>query len=236
MTVNRAEPGRPGGVRRGLVEAEILEHAARLFSENGYAATTLQDIAAELGTSRSSLYHYFSNKDEMLIRLVSGLILSSEAALQRIHDSGERDMTARLRLAIEALLEPILEAPNRFRLLLTVEAQLPADIAVHWRETRRRIVAEIASTIEAGIGEGTFRPVDGEVATFTVLGMCNWVAWWPERQREDRAALQRTIADVALTGLRGPSAAQGAASPQEALRTVRHELDRLESMIAARTL
>jgi AcrR family transcriptional regulator len=234
MAANRAEQSRPGGMRRSLVEAEILEHAARLFSVNGYAAVTLQDIAAALGTSRSSLYHYFSNKDDMLTRLVGDLVLSSEAALRRIRDTDGGDAATRLRLAIEALLEPILEAPNRFRLLLTGEAQLTADMAEQWLETRRSIVAEVSSLIGEGTRRGEFRAVDEQVATFTVLGMCNWVAWWPDRQREDHAALRKTIADIALAGLSGQDGSPVAESPQDALLAVRHELDRLENMMAPR--
>jgi AcrR family transcriptional regulator len=232
MAANRGEQSRPGTMRRGLVEAEILEHAARLFSEHGYGATTLQDIAADLGTSRSSLYHYFSNKDEMLIRLVSDLVLSSEGALRRIRESAGEAATARLRLAIEALLHPIVEAPNRFRLLLTGEAQLPPEMGQQWLEIRRSIVAEVASLIREGTRRGEFRAVDEQAATFTVLGMCNWVAWWPERQREDEAALRTTIAELAVAGLSSQDRDRGSGSAQDALVAVRHELDRLESLIA----
>ena len=222
---------RTTGMRRGLVETEILEHAARLFSENGYAATSLQDIAADLGTSRSSLYHYFSNKDEMLIRLVSDLVLSSQAALAQIRESASQPAPARLRLAVEALLEPSVEAPNRFRLLLTGEAQLPTPIAQQWLETRRSIVAEVTALIETGMAAGEMRAVDPQMATFTVLGMCNWVAWWPDRQRGDQDLLTSSIAELALSGLCHPAAAPPGGSAQEALGAARRELDRLEALL-----
>jgi AcrR family transcriptional regulator len=226
------EENKPGGMRRNLVEAEILEHAARLFSEKGYAATTLQDIAADLGTGRSSLYHYFPNKEEMLIRLVRDLVVSSEEALRVMHSTSSDDAAHQLRTAVEALLAPILEAPNRFRLLLTVEAQLPAEIAEQWRDTRRSIVAEVSNLVREGTRRGQFRAVDEQAATFTVLGMCNWVAWWPDRQRQDHAKLTKVIADLAVSGLCGNDARGAGESPQGALTAVRHELDRLESMIA----
>jgi AcrR family transcriptional regulator len=231
MSPKRAAPNKSSGLRRNLVEAEILEHAAQLFSERGYAATSLQEIAAELGISRSSLYHYFSNKEEMLIRLVSDLVLSSEVALKQMRAGDRGDATEQLRRAVEALLGPIVEAPNRFRLLLTVEAELPSAIARRWRETRRKIVSEVSEMIREGVRSGQFRPVDEEVATFIVLGMCNWVAWWPDRQREDIEIVNRGIADIAVSGLTNSGAAAGADSPAAAIAAAREQLDRLEALI-----
>lgn len=232
MAVKRAAQSRNSGLRRNLVETEILECAARLFSERSYAGTSLQDIADDLGTSRSSLYHYFSNKEEILMRLVGDLVLSSEVALKQMKAADGTDAVARLRTAVEALLGPIIEAPNRFRLLLTVEAELPAGIAQRWRDTRRKIVTEVAGLIRAGVDRGQFRPVDEQIATFTVLGMCNWVAWWPDRQRDDLDALRRVIADIAVSGLADADGKPLADSPQAALRDLRGQIDRLESLIA----
>lgn len=212
------------------METEILERAAQVFSDRGYGATSLQDIAVELGVSRSSLYHYFPNKEQLLSRLVTDLVDSSEAALRQMQGEAGGPSAA-LRAAVASLLGPILEAPSRFRLLLTVEAELPAPIADRWRRARRSIVAEVSSLIRAGIEVGEFRPVDEQMATFTVLGMCNWVAWWPSRERQDVEALNRQIADIAVAGLaagRGPAAPL---TPKAAIRVVREQLDHLEGLI-----
>ncbi|MBS1895328.1 MAG: TetR family transcriptional regulator [Actinobacteria bacterium] len=228
-----AQPVKNSELRRNLVEAEILERAAQLFSERGYAATSLQEIAAELGISRSSLYHYFSNKEEMLIRLVSDLVVSSELALKQMKASEDTDARAQLRGAVEALLGPVVEAPNRFRLLLTVEAELPSSISKRWRGTRRKIVAEVSGLIREGIRRGEFRPVDEAVATFTVLGMCNWVAWWPDREREDLEAVRRGIAEIAVAGLSLGEGESVPSTPQTAIAAARDQLDRIEALIAS---
>jgi AcrR family transcriptional regulator len=227
MPGKRGAQNKSSGLRRNLVEAEILEGAAQLFSERGYAATSLQEIADEIGISRSSLYHYFSNKEEMLIRLVGDLVTSSEVALKQMRAADAADSTAQLRLAVDALLGPIAEAPNRFRLLLTVEAELPTAIARRWRETRRKIVAEVTEIIREGVRSGQFRPIDEQIATFTVLGMCNWVAWWPDRQREDLELVQQGIADIAVSGLVG----SGSATVESPIQAIREQLERLETQL-----
>jgi AcrR family transcriptional regulator len=232
MPAKRAAGTKSSDLRRNLVEAEILESAARLFAERGYATTSMQDIATELGSSRSSLYHYFSNKEEMLIRLVGDLVLSSEVALGQMEKAGDgTDVVEQLRRVVDALLGPIVEAPNRFRLLLTTEAELPIRISKRWRDTRRKIVAEVSGLIRVGVSDGHFRPVDEQVATFTLLGMCNWVAWWPDRQREDLEVLRQGIADIAVSGLVLTGDEPRAETPAAALLAAREQLDRLETLI-----
>ena len=58
--------GAPGskrtGLRRALVEKQILYRAAELYAERGYTGTSLQDVAEALGMSRTALYYYMSSK------------------------------------------------------------------------------------------------------------------------------------------------------------------------------
>src|SRR5262249_58556257 len=49
-------------LRKGLVEAELLERAARLFAERGYAASSLEDLAPETGMRRPALGYHIMRK------------------------------------------------------------------------------------------------------------------------------------------------------------------------------
>ena len=53
---------------------EILEAALRLFSGNGYFATSMQDIRKESGVSIGAIYHYFKNKEEIAAALYDSLL------------------------------------------------------------------------------------------------------------------------------------------------------------------
>src|SRR5438270_13837200 len=50
---------------------EILRTAARLFQEQGYDGTSMNDVAAALKLSKGGLYHHFQSKDEILFDLMS---------------------------------------------------------------------------------------------------------------------------------------------------------------------
>jgi len=48
-----------------LTRTRILEEAAKLFTEKGYEATSVQDLAEVLGLSKAALYHHFRSKEEV---------------------------------------------------------------------------------------------------------------------------------------------------------------------------
>jgi AcrR family transcriptional regulator len=62
--------GAPQGPRKAKQRREaLLESAARLLVEKGYESTTMDEIAADAGFAKGTLYHYFSNKAELLFSL-----------------------------------------------------------------------------------------------------------------------------------------------------------------------
>ena len=61
MTDARPRRGRPGYDRAG-----VLEIAVELFNEQGYDATSVADLAARLGVTKSALYHHYTSKEELL--------------------------------------------------------------------------------------------------------------------------------------------------------------------------
>ncbi|MEU0195638.1 TetR family transcriptional regulator [Streptomyces afghaniensis] len=89
--------GKPPGLgerMRATVRAEVVEVAHRLFSEQGFDRTTVDQIAAEVGLSRASLFRYFGTKEEIVLgRLEESGRLIAEALAARPDD--ERPWGAR---------------------------------------------------------------------------------------------------------------------------------------------
>lgn len=66
----------PKVVNHALVRAELLEAGFRVFARQGYAAVSMRKLAAELGTSTGTLYHYFEGKQaffEQMVRHVAAI-------------------------------------------------------------------------------------------------------------------------------------------------------------------
>ncbi|KXP06615.1 TetR family transcriptional regulator [Tsukamurella pseudospumae] len=222
--------GRPS-VRRELVEREIKENAARLFAERGVAGTTLQDIADATGLTRQAVYHYVANKDELFAQLVSEVAAEPAQLLREINAIEELDPATKLNRMAESIALNQMASPDRFRLLIRSEADLPESLADGYRTSRRQVLRELTAVIDAGVSAGAFRDVDARTAALGVIGMLNWIAWW-YRDGDDRAAIAAQLAEMAVRSLRSAEAPrEGEAGPLGAIEDLRRNLDRLERMV-----
>ena len=68
------------GPRRDVLTTEVLDKAAGLLATRGFAATSLQDIANEVGLSRTSMYYYVSSKEALLDALIRGVACVTDAS------------------------------------------------------------------------------------------------------------------------------------------------------------
>ncbi|MEU0791083.1 TetR/AcrR family transcriptional regulator [Amycolatopsis sp. NPDC005961] len=218
--------------RRELVENELYEHATRLFAERGFAGTSLQDIADALGITRPALYYYVKSKEELLAKLVTEV---TNGPLEELTELVARDLdpVAKLRGIVEIIVGRRVRQPERFRLLIRSEAELPAALTEAYDEGRRAVLKTIAGVVEDGVRVGRFRPVDARVAALGVLGMCNWVAWWYHPGGRDTAeVVVEQLADMAVGALqRADQHVLDGEGPAAALKMLRQDLDHLERIL-----
>jgi AcrR family transcriptional regulator len=165
--------------RRQIIEHEIIEHAARLFAERGFAGTSVQDIADAMGMSRPTLYYYFKGKDDLLASLVTEVTEGAAAEIRAVARDGAKSATERLRSIARLLASWRAQQPGRFLLLIRSESVLPPDLARVNERAKRSTLRELTKVIEQGIAAGEFRMVDARSAALAVLGICNWVLLWP---------------------------------------------------------
>jgi AcrR family transcriptional regulator len=224
--------GRGGGTRRELVENEMYEHAIRLFAERGFAGTNLQDIADAMGMTRPALYYYVKSKDELLAKLAADVAGGSAAEMAELAARPDLDAVGKLRGIARLSVVRLARQPDRFRLLIRSEAELPAELAESYDANRRAVLKTVADVIEQGIVAGQLRPVDARVAALAVLGMCNWVAWWFRPGRDDVDAVADQLADMALAAVqRADHRTPEGEGPAAALAMLRQDLDHLERIL-----
>ncbi|MFI6586181.1 TetR/AcrR family transcriptional regulator [Embleya sp. NPDC050493] len=219
--------------RRALVEKQIFEHAIALFSERGFAGTTLQDIAKATGLTRPALYHYVSSKEDLLAKLVDQDAGGIADRLHEIASETGRSAVERLHTMVYASARRMARDPARFRLLLRSEGELPREIFRSYDKGRRRVLLEFTTVIQDGIAAGRFRPVDARTAALCVIGMTNWIAWWynpGQKPGEDEIAAQ--FADMAVQSLvLVTERAVSADGPERAIALLRQDLDLLENLL-----
>jgi len=218
--------------RRELIEAQIYEQAARLFAERGYAGTTPQDIADAAGVSRQGLYYYVRSKEEILQRLVADMTTDAATRVQAVMDE-PLEAPEKLRRLAHMLVIDRATNRTRFRLLDRSESVLPPDLAKKYLSGRRSLLKSMTGLIDEGVASGFFRAGDSRVAALSVLGMCNWVAWWFEPSDEHPVEPVATqIADNAVTMLQVGAAASSNSDIREAVQAARSALNDLDAALS----
>lgn len=189
--------------RRDLVENEILAHASALFADKGYAGTTPQDIADSVGMSRQSLYYYMSSKEDILAKLVADMTTNLVEQMRVIEMDEDATATAKLSRVVTVIVTDRAKKPREFRLLDRSSSSLPKELTDEYLHGRREALAIVRSVVSQGISDGDFKPVDERVAALSVLGMCNWVAWWFEPAgNHPISPIAEQISDSAVAMLR----------------------------------
>ena len=229
----RATRTRTSSSRRELVMSEILEHATRLFADRGYDGTTLQDIADAIGITRPGLYNYIDSKEQLLAALVSDVSENTVHIIREVRLRTDLSSVEKLRAVVRALVLQRAGAPERFRVLDRTEATLPEEVAALHLRARREVLTEMRTIIEEGVSRGEFRPRDERLAALSVIGMCNWVAWWFHPGSNHPAEpVADQLAQNAVDMLSYPDGTGSpATAPHRALQMVRENLDYLERFL-----
>ena len=228
-------PAARSTARRELVEREILDQAFALFATKGYARTTLQDIATATGLTRPALYHYISNKEELIEKLVAEIAGHSAEVLHQINENADEPPEVRLRAMCLAIALQNLAAPERFRLLIASENDLPEGVISAYRQNRRAVLREIIAVLDQGQIDRVFRPCDSRTAALGIIGMLNWIAWWhqPGSERDDDDRIAGQLADMAIRSVLDPNpATDGARGPMRILESVKQQIAELEHALS----
>ncbi len=156
---------------------QIYSTARSLFSERGYHATTVRDIARELNMQGGSLYAHIESKEDVLWELVN------RAAEQFLG-------------AVEPIVQSDMPPADKLRKMVRAHVLVVADnlgdaaVFLHeWRFLGEGHRAEIAGlrdryeslyrhVIEEGISSGEFAPADPKMAAMLVLSAVNWMPQW----------------------------------------------------------
>jgi AcrR family transcriptional regulator len=230
----RAEPS---GRRRQLVDAEIYNVATQLFSTKGYGSTSLQDIADAMGLSRPALYHYVRSKEDIIAKLVAEFAESRAHELAGIVAHADLTATEKLRQIVIPTVRNVAEHPQRFRLLDRCENELPEELFKKHRAAKRVVRDAFVAVINQGVAAGEFRPIDPNIAAFSLIGMCTWVAWWfTPAGPEAIEATVGSICDLAVNTVARTSRAPSkdtASSPIEALQSIRRQVEALEIQLSS---
>ena len=147
-------------VIRDFRRDQIIETARRLFGERGTTEVPVDEIAAAAGVARSTVYVYFSNRDDLLQACVASMYEQFKSAVADIL-SDSAPPAVRLRELVVGLLERIDESPAFFRLAMAVQstdsAAGSAAVGGALMIIGLDMIQVLEELVRAGVGAGDFR-------------------------------------------------------------------------------
>lgn len=152
----------------------VLDAAARLFADKGYAGTSMRDIAHACGMLPGSLYYHFAAKEDLLVavyeRGVEELVINVRAAIAK-----ESEPWVRLQAACTAHLETVLRRSDYAQVLIRVLPEDVAPAAPRLGGLRDEYESQFVSLIGAlPLASG----VDRRTLRLMLIGALNWSCFW----------------------------------------------------------
>lgn len=156
----------------------VLSAAARLFREQGFAATSVRDVAKAAGMLPGSLHYRYASKDDILVALMERAIDRLVASVLAASSAGETPLE-RVRLAMIAHLEMLLSREDSVYVLLYDFRSLAPSAEQAIARQRARYEAFADELIARAAAETHIKPgVDLYLVRQFAFGAANWVAQW----------------------------------------------------------
>lgn len=203
MSTVRARPGRKALATR----QRILDAAAAVFRQNGYTGTRLTDIAAAANTQAGSLYYHFSSREDLVREVLRvGQERTNEFVMREVASlPPTASALDRLRRAMTAHLEAILEIGDYTAATLRILGQVPEDIRRSTVALQRQYGTWWGDVFEAAREEGAIREdLDLRACRMLVLGAMNASPDWYHSNLPEGLSvheLEEQFAAVFLDGL-----------------------------------
>lgn len=157
--------------------AEVYRTAAQIILRKGYDATSVNDIANALGITKAGLYHYISGKKELLFDIMSfGLDELRDECVTPAESI--KDPSERLHFIIAKHTQLVTRGEGAITILVDEITALTPTQNRKITARKRAYFDKLRSTLAELQDQGKLQDVHTTTATFSILGMINWLSRW----------------------------------------------------------
>lgn len=180
---------------------QIVSAATELFYEYGFQKATMRDICRKIGITQAALYYHFRNKEEILYTIIERSS-NNLYLLLRSCFSENKDPIERLKNAISQHILSIKHAREGAKIIIEDKRFLGGDLKRLVTEKEKAVFYLYRNQLKDLQKAGRIKRRDLTVATFSILGMINWLYHW---YRPDKGLSLEKIAeeliDIIFRGL-----------------------------------
>ena len=184
-----------------MTRNEILEAAAQIFSQKGFHAASMQDIAAAVHLQKASLYYHVNSKQEILLDLLDQAL---DLLIDRLSEVVSQPLQPRekMRLAMRTYLQALVDYKDLASVLLLEYRSLEPEQYQRHLPRRDRFEGLWRELIREGVAQGSFACDDPALAVRALLGVMNWtITWYRADGPLEPSEIAEQFADLFLLGL-----------------------------------
>jgi TetR/AcrR family transcriptional regulator len=162
--------------QREMKREALLRAAVSAFNRRGFAQTSLDEIAQNLGVTKAALYYYFPTKSALVAACFDRAMRVAEDSLAAARRDG-RNGREKLIMMLQRYLETVTGELNESLLLAEEHALTPSDRGKLIDE-RDAFEREMRALVKEGIHDGSIVACNPKLAVFVMLGAVHWVPRW----------------------------------------------------------
>lgn len=151
---------------------KILVGATKMFAEHGYDGTIMDELAAQYGVNKASIYYHHKDKaslyENALIALFTPIV---DAVVEAVE--AEHDPVKKLELHIKTFAQGSAEHPDFARILMREMASGGINMPTRAREQMLRILFLLNQTLQSGESQGVFKSTNPLILHFMIIGTIN---------------------------------------------------------------
>ncbi len=202
------EAATPRRRRKDARPSEIADAALALFSERGFAATRLEDVAMRAGVSKGTVYIYFPTKEDLFRAVLRQGLLPNLEAMEQAVAAFDGSTPTLMRQIVGRMLQVLDTNLTAIpKLVLAESGNFPAIARMYADEVVRRAMQLLTGVLRRGAERGEFRQVDIQSAIPSFVAPFLMLVLWKHSLGQhtdiamDPKAVMETHMDILLRGL-----------------------------------
>lgn len=156
---------------------KLIKTAIELFSARGFRGTSIRDIAQAMGMSISNIYHYFGNKEGLLLAILEH---SSKTLVEKLHEVAGQDSDPldRFKELVVTHMRLSESYKKEARIFFLDEEHLSEEGTVVNRQIQKDILLIYRNQLRALQDAGYLGERNSTILAFNILGVINWQLRW----------------------------------------------------------
>lgn len=179
----------------------ILSSAAKLFRKRGFQATSMRDIAKEVGMEAPSLYNHIKSKDELLSILLMDVAHDFVKGMEEVKAKHHDTITV-LKEIINLHIKIAIQKTNQISLITDEWRHLNDEDKEQFLMLRQSYEDDFVDILKTGIEKKVIKNVDVSIALFSILSTLRWFyAWYSANPTMEQNELESQFHSLLLDGI-----------------------------------